>query len=201
MVCPAHDRLSGTVEVDVMDISGKKPGRHGHCGQQGRILVVIAAEDKCGCLGRIRLRRVAGNSAAVLTEAMKGMVEQGSVVRTDGWGGYVSLCSEDYKHAIVRPSRDNAKNCLPLAYRLAVLLKCWIAGTHQGAVRKSHIDYYLDEFTFRFNQREALSHGRLFYRLVQQAVAIAPLRGQDIYSGSFAPGYHKTTVTGVKRIP
>ncbi len=26
-------------------------------------------------------------------------------------------------------------------------------GTHQGAVSHEHLDYYLDEFTFRFNRR------------------------------------------------
>jgi hypothetical protein len=32
-----------------------------------------------------------------------------------------------------------------------------------------HVDYYLDEFTFRFNRRSARSRGMLFYRLIQQA--------------------------------
>lgn len=34
-----------------------------------------------------------------------------------------------------------------------------------------HLVYYLDEFTFRFNRRKSKSRGKLFYRLVQQAVA------------------------------
>ena len=37
-----------------------------------------------------------------------------------------------------------------------------------------HLDYYLDEFTFRFNRRRARSLGKLFFRLVQQAVAVDP---------------------------
>ena len=47
-------------------------------------------------------------------------------------------------------------------------------GTHQGAVSHAHLDYYLDEFTFRFNRRTSGSRGKLFYRLVQQAVQVAP---------------------------
>ncbi|MFH1737394.1 MAG: IS1595 family transposase, partial [bacterium] len=47
-------------------------------------------------------------------------------------------------------------------------------GTHQGAARASHLDYYLDEFTFRFNRRTSRSRGKLFYRLIQQAVVVAP---------------------------
>ncbi len=45
-----------------------------------------------------------------------------------------------------------------------------ISGTHQGAVSHKHLNYYLDEFTFRFNRRRSKSRGKLFFRLVQQAV-------------------------------
>ena len=38
-----------------------------------------------------------------------------------------------------------------------------------------HLEYYLDEFTFRFNRRRSANRGKLFYRLVQQAVAIDPV--------------------------
>ena len=50
----------------------------------------------------------------------------------------------------------------------------WLMGTHQGAVSHKHLDYYLDEFTFRFNRRTSRSRGKLFYRLVQQAVLLEP---------------------------
>ncbi len=33
-------------------------------------------------------------------------------------------------------------------------------------------DYYLDEYTFRFNRRTSRHCGKLFYRVVQQALAI-----------------------------
>ncbi len=45
---------------------------------------------------------------------------------------------------------------------------------YQGAVSPAHLDYYLDEFTFRFNRRASRYRGKLFYRLLQQAVATAP---------------------------
>jgi len=48
-------------------------------------------------------------------------------------------------------------------------------GTHQGSVSHKHLDYYLDEFTFRFNRRRSKNRGKLFFRLVQQAVAIDPV--------------------------
>jgi hypothetical protein len=49
------------------------------------------------------------------------------------------------------------------------LVKRWLLGTHQGAVRPRHLDAYLDEFVFRFN-RKNLPRGFLFHRLVEQAL-------------------------------
>jgi len=40
----------------------------------------------------------------------------------------------------------------------------------QGAVNNKHLDYYLDEYTFRFNRRTSHCRGWLFYRFVCQAV-------------------------------
>ena len=60
------------------------------------------------------------------------------------------------------------------------MLKCWLLGTHQGAVRASHLDYYLDEFTFRFNRRKSRSRGKLFHRLLQQAVQTGPTSYEQI---------------------
>jgi len=50
-----------------------------------------------------------------------------------------------------------------------------VAGTLHGAISHEHLDYYLDEFTFRFNRRTSKSRGKLFYRLVQQAVQVDPV--------------------------
>ena len=63
---------------------------------------------------------------------------------------------------------------------MAALLKRWLMGTHQGAVRPKHIDAYLDEYTFRFNRRTSISRGLLFYRLLEQAVVTKPAPYEDI---------------------
>jgi hypothetical protein len=64
---------------------------------------------------------------------------------------------------------------MPRVHRVAALLQRWLLGTHQGAVSREHLDYYLDEYTFRLNRRRSKSRGKLFYRLVQQAVAVEPV--------------------------
>ena len=64
---------------------------------------------------------------------------------------------------------------LPRVHLVCSLLQRWLMGTHQGAVSRKRLDYYLDEFTFRFNRRTSKSRGKLFFRLAQQAVAVDPV--------------------------
>jgi transposase-like protein/ribosomal protein L37AE/L43A len=171
MVRPGRDRLRGTVEVDETYIGGEKPGKRGR-GAAGKCLVVIAAEHEGARTGRIRLRRVPDGSAQSLHGAVREAIESGSLVETDGWTGYKGLA---YPHTVLRGTDELGEHPLPHCHRVAALLERWWLGTHQGAIRPSHLDYYLDEFTFRFNRRTSRSRGMLFYRLAQQAVAIDPV--------------------------
>ena len=95
---------------------------------------------------------------------------------TDGWKGYESLARHGYirDKIVLSESGDPAHVALPGAHRVASLLKRWLLGTHQGAVSKKHLDYYLDEYTFRFNRRTSKARGLLFYRLLQNSVQVGP---------------------------
>ena len=183
MVRPGRDRLAGSVEVDEVYIGGERLGKRGR-GAAGKTLVLVVAEADGSRIGRIRLTRVANASAAVLMPAVGASVEAGAQVLTDGWEAYAGLVSKGYDHQVVRKTSIVGENLLPRANRVACLLQRWLMGTHQGAVAHSHLDYYLDEFTFRFNRRRSRSRGLLFYRLVEQALAIGPVRGRDLVGGS-----------------
>lgn len=76
---------------------------------------------------------------------------------------------------MVRTSGKTASTLLPRVHRGAALLKRWFLGIHQGRVSKTHLDYYLDEFIFRFNRRLSRHRGNLFYRLLQQAGSADPV--------------------------
>ena len=183
MVRPGRDGLSGTVEMDEVYIGGGRPGKRGR-GAAGKALVLVAAQADGSKTGRIRLTRVADASAPVLTQATLAAVSPGSQVLTDGWSGYAGLKTKGYRHAVVRESAVVGENLLPRASRVAALLQRWLLGTHQGAVASAHLDYYLDEFTFRFNRRTSGSRGLLFQRLVEQALALAPVRGEELVGGT-----------------
>ena len=52
-----------------------------------------------------------------------------------------------------------------------------------------HLNAYLDEFTFRFNRRKSRSRGKLFYRLLEQAVAVAPIPYKSLVKCSAMPPF------------
>jgi len=179
MVRPGRDRLAGTIEVDETYIGGEQPGKRGR-GSGGKELVVVVAQKDGRKIGRIRLQRVPDASADSLENSVKEAIEPGSIVRTDGWSGYQGLSILGYSHQVIRDEADVGDNMLPMAHQVASLLKRWLMGTYQGAVQPSHLDYYLDEYTFRFNRRTCRSRGKLFYRLVQQSIAVNPVPAKHI---------------------
>ncbi len=175
MVRPGRDRLGGEVEVDETYVGGVEVGGgRRHLGNKA--LVVIAAQVDGEGVGRIRMRRIPDASSRTLASFVKTAVEPGSVVITDGWEGYEGVKAEGFPHRprVIRGSGKTASALLPRVHRVASLLKRWLLGTHQGAVSREQLDYYLDEFTFRFNRRTSRYRGKLFYRLVEQAVAVEP---------------------------
>jgi hypothetical protein len=82
-----------------------------------------------------------------------------------------------YIHRVIKSSVDvgtNDKNMLSHVHLISSLIKRWLLGTYQGALSPEYLDYYLDEYTFRFNRRKSNHRGKLFYRLIQQAAQIEP---------------------------
>jgi transposase-like protein len=183
MVRPDRERLSGTIEVDETYLGGQKSGKRGR-GASGKTLVLIACELNGKRIGRIRLYLLKDASSESLISAIRELIEPGSTIQTDAWSGYGPLKNSKFQHIVIRESSNLGDTLLPHAHLVAALLKRWLLGTYQGAVRPSHLDYYLDEYTFRFNRRASGSRGKLFYRLIQQAVAIAPVKGCEIKGGA-----------------
>jgi len=185
MVRPGRDRLTGTIEVDETYVGGPESGVAGR-KTETKSIVVVAAQEEGNGIGRIRLRRVPNVSASSLLPFIRDAVEPGANVHTDGWVGYNGLNAAGYRHLVTNIARSGqlAHDLLPRVHRIASLLKRWLLGTHQGAVSARHLDYYLDEYTFRFNRRRSRARGLLFYRLLQQAVNVDPVPYHRLVGGN-----------------
>lgn len=172
MVRPGRERLHGVVEVDETYWGAEEPGVVGRLTEKKALIIVGAEVDGKG-IGRIRLRHIPNLTKTSLHGFIQGAVEPGSTVRTDGLNAYPGLSG--YIHEPQAQKRQpKGEHLLPRVHRVVSLLKRWLLGTHQGAIGFEHLDSYLDEFTFRFNRRTSASRGKLFYRLLQQAVQVDP---------------------------
>ena len=184
MVRPGRDLLTGSVEVDETYIGGLGAKVRGR-GAKRKSIVVIAVEVRGRGSGRVRMSVIPDVSATSLHDFILNNVDIGSEVRSDGWTGYKGIETLCYKHIVtnISASEDPAHVVMPCVHRVASLLDRWWLGVHQGAIRSSHLDYYLDEYTFRFNRRTSRARGLLFYRLMEQAVDCAPVSRQMIIGG------------------
>ena len=184
MIRPGRDTLTGEIEVDETYVGGVGVKTRGR-GAQKKAIVAIAAEVRGRGPGRIRMSIIPDVSALSLNEFVLNNVQRGAEIRTDGWKGYAGIKKLGYRHMVtnISASVDPAHVVMPRVHRVASLLDRWWLGIHQGAIRPSHLNYYLDEFTFRFNRRTSKARGLLFYRLMEQVVDCTPVPRKIIDGG------------------
>ena len=150
MVRPGRDRLSGCVQVDETYIGGRKKGPE---VQKGKLSSSKTNLDGFASMWRMLLQ--------------KAMVEPGSVIRTDGWPGYAGLPGLGYKREVFGTETSSSR-CVSAQN-----------GFSAHGAGPTHLAY-LDEFTFRFNRRTSRQRGKLFYRLVQQALMVDPVEENEL---------------------
>jgi transposase-like protein len=171
MVRPGRDRLTGSVEVDETYWGADEKPVIGRLTYDKALISIAAQQDGRG-IGRIRLRRIPNLTKAHLHGFIAEAVESGSTVFTDGLNSYQGMKGYHHQPIVVKGQSADASTLLPRVHRVASLLKRWLLGTHQGAVGHQYLDYYLDEFTFRFNRRRSRHRGLVFHRLLEQAMQI-----------------------------
>jgi len=175
MVRPERELLSGVVELDEAFIGNESRGRAGDV--RDRTAAMIAIESIPGRkLGRVRIELARPARATSILSFADRVIAKGSLVKTDGASYFKRLPAAGYEHQAFAgvDSPEPAHVNLPGVHMISSLLKRWLTGTLHYAVSQEHLAYYLDEYTFRFNQRASTSRGLLFYRLLQQAVRTDP---------------------------
>jgi transposase-like protein len=181
MVREERSPLAGKVEVDESYIGGEESGVGGR-ELVGKALVAIAVELDGKKIGRIRLRHIPDASGKSLVGFIVDSVQKGARVHTDDWNGYNGVREAGYLHQVTPVLGDpqRALKYFPHVHLVASLLKRWLGATHQGSVRKRHLQVYLDEYAFRFNRRRSRHAGKIFYRVIEQMVVHEPKTYSEI---------------------
>jgi hypothetical protein len=164
MVRPGRDRLNDIIEMDESYIGGIEEEVGGRCTEKKSIIGIATQARGKRAIGRIRLKRIPEASASSIEAFARQAIEEGSTIVSDGWSGYAGKKHFGYEHVVkvIRGSGQAPHKLLPQPHRISSLLDRLLLGTYQGAVSGHHLDYYLDEFTFRFNPRTVRHRGKLF---------------------------------------
>ena len=189
MIRTGREPLVGRVEVDEVYIGGEKPGMRGR-GAAGKTRVLVAVEGEAQKkLGRVRFRCVTSIDRKSVESFVRDYVALGTIVITDGLAVYDQLGAAGFDHRphVTSTGGETAQKQLDHVHLVISLLKRWLGATHQGAVTPSHLQAYLDEFAFRFNRRLSLHRGKLFYRLIQQAITARPPTVKALYTTKSQP--------------
>lgn len=190
LVRPGRDRLAGRVQVDETFIGGEELRLAGGRAKGKKVLTGVAVEvQEPKGIGRCHMVPLADASSESLHAVLKDHVQPGASVITDGWPGYVGLDELGYVHDRRSQRAANARSddphaLLPAVHRVACLTKRWLLGAHQGAVQETHLPSYLNEFVLRFNRRTSRSRGIVSYRVLELALAHAPVRYDDLIVSS-----------------
>jgi transposase-like protein len=178
MVPAGGELLTGTVEVDEAFIGGLIDGAKGDSKTSNQVLVVMAAELDGKSIGRVRVQQIPSATEENLFDFIRSSLKIGTTVITDGWMGYQGLGNNGYLHKVKIMNQE--KKALPNIHKMVTLMKRWLLGSLKKFPNKEYLDYYLDEYTFRFNHRRAIMGGQMFLRLVEKALITPPLMREDI---------------------
>jgi transposase-like protein len=171
MVRSGRPKLVGRVEIGTVAV----PGRPDPAGGSLPATAAVALEDRGETPGRVRMQRLPSGTGDELVAFLGRVVEPGTLVRAVRLEAWWPLAELGFM-----TERAPSLTHLPA---LEAALAGWLCGTHHGAISPTQLDWYLDEFTFRFNRRSSTHRGLLFYRLLEEAVVTPPQPYRRVVGG------------------
>ncbi|HXU36868.1 MAG TPA: IS1595 family transposase [Blastocatellia bacterium] len=164
----------GHVEADETFIGGK--ARNMHIAQRKRRITGTGGKDKTAVMGiierggEVRAMVVTDRRRTTLQAAVKNHVEAGSALYTDALLSYAGLES-DYAHQVINHAVKYVDGLIHTngIENFWSLLKRSLSGTYVS-VEPFHLFRYLDEQSFRFNNRKDMNDGDRFSKVISQVV-------------------------------
>jgi transposase-like protein len=148
------ERLTGIIEVDETWVGGKQRGAGKHHWHTTNKTAVIGAVER---EGKIRLQVIAARDRKTLHAWIeKNLDDATQAIYTDDWAPYIGIADENTAHETVNHSAKEwvrgfvHTNSVENVWSL---LKRSIVGSFHH-VSKKHLERYLDELEFRFNNRK-----------------------------------------------
>ena len=146
--CP---KFVGTVEVDETYIGGRRAGTRGR-GAANKV-PVVGLKDRTS--GHIRMQAVENVKGTTLAEFIRSHTAEGGCVYTDEFSAYLWLDSSEFTHVSVKHRETYVDGDVHTngVENVWSLFKRGIMGIFHK-VSATYLPLYLDEFSFRFNNRD-----------------------------------------------
>ncbi len=145
-----EDKLKGKVDADETLLGGYNEKHRGRSLEEKEAVLIAAEQLEDGRTGNIRMRQIENFEALTLKYALRDMVEQEATIRTDKHRSYQSLQKEMNINTVV----SDMGKALEELHKQIMQFKNWLRGIHHKC-STTHLHAYLDEYTYRFNRRNA----------------------------------------------
>lgn len=188
-------KLDGEVEADETFIGGLAKNMHKNSrrrrqtsgpGSVGKetVMGILRRKGKRGP-SKVKALHVPNTKRTTLHQGIRDHVEAGSKLYTDAWVSYEGL-SPDYQHEVIDHAVAYVRDAVHTngVENFWSLLKRAIKGTYV-TVEPFHLSSYLDEQSFRFNEREDDDAGR--FHKVLSSVAGRRLTYRELTGNGEAP--------------
>lgn len=157
-----YDKLSGEVEADETYIGGKVRATNRNMGGKGQRVTRGPAYKKTVVMGirerggKVRAFVVSDSQSNTLLPRIFENVARGSTIYTDQAQAYHALQFANYVHLVINHAQSYVEGRVHTnsIENFWSVLKRTIGGTYI-CPRPKHLDAYLDEQIFRFNERES----------------------------------------------
>ncbi|MGI8738530.1 MAG: IS1595 family transposase [Gammaproteobacteria bacterium] len=155
--------ISGHIEADETYVGGRRKGTRGR-GAKGKTIVFGMLQRE----GSVKAKVVPNIKRKTLSPIIVETVAQGSTISTDELSTYSALGQSGYEHGTVH---HGLKIYVDGIYHVNGIEGFWshlkrgIRSTH-ASVSPQHLQKYVDEFSFRYNNRQAPAD--MFKRMLAQ---------------------------------
>lgn len=163
LMTQGDEPLQGVVEMDETYVGGVRPGKRGR-GAEGKTPVFGMVERK----GKIRAVVVSDVKTKTLMPIVLSSVKKGAVISTDKGNNYNRLKENGYEHGTVKHGKGQYANGMFHSNTIEGFwshLKRSINGTYH-AVSSKYLQGYVDEFSYRYSNRDLA----LFPLMISRAV-------------------------------
>lgn len=163
---PLFGKLCGAgriVEVDETYVGGRRSGKVGRSSEGKSIVVALIDRDA----NRAVVASVPNVRGRTLRSIIRDNVKDTTFIATDSYPAYTGLAKEFAGHGTVNHEKEYVRGVIHTNFAESYfsLFKRGVMGTFHNMGRQ-HIDRYLNEFSFRWNNRE-LNEGALMAVVVR----------------------------------